>query len=306
MFGGFRGIDYLCNEIGMNTKKTVSKKDYIIYNTFSDVLKEDSLPLFNYGRNDNGNQLSMLSLFSGCGGMDIGFEGGFICNKRSVPANSRWIERVLNEDWVLLKKNRFNTIFANDILDEAVATWGAYMNRFDKEPTIYHKESIVDLVKKHLNGADIFPEEVDIVTGGFPCQDFSVAGKRKGFNSDKAHDGKIHEDMIPTEETRGKLYYWMKQVIDITRPKVFIAENVKGLVSLGDVREVIQNDFAHADGNGYIVLPPQVLHAGNYGVPETRERVIFIGIRRNALNPTALHYLEQEIVPQETCTAFVA
>lgn len=111
--------------------------------------------------------------------------------------------------------------------------------------------------------------------------------------------------MIPTEEIRGKLYYWMKQVIDITRPKVFIAENVKGLVSLGDVREVIQNDFAHADGNGYIVLPPQVLHAGNYGVPETRERVIFIGIRRNALNPTALHYLEQEIVPQETCTAFV-
>lgn len=159
MFGGFRGIDYLCNEIGMNTKKTVSKKDYIIYNTFSDVLKEDCFPLFNYGRNDNGDQLSMLSLFSGCGGMDIGFEGGFICNKRSVPANSRWIERVLNEDWVLLKKNRFNTIFANDILDEAVATWGAYMNRFDKEPTIYHKESIVDLVKKHLNGADISPKK---------------------------------------------------------------------------------------------------------------------------------------------------
>ena len=281
------------------TKRITMKKEHTIYKPYSDILKEECLPLFNYGYNDNENQLTMLSLFSGCGGMDIGFEGGFICNRRSVPRNSQWIENEINEDWVLLRKNRFNTIFANDILDEAVATWVSYMNRFDKDPTIYHKESIVDLVKKQWGGANIFPMDVDIVTGGFPCQDFSVAGKRKGFNSDKAHDGKRHEDSIPTEETRGKLYYWMKQVIDITRPKVFIAENVKGLVSLGDVRDVIQNDFAHADGDGYIVLPPQVLHAGNYGVPETRERVIFIGIRRNALNPTALHYLEQEIVPQE-------
>ena len=76
---------------------------------------------------------------------------------------------------------------------------------------------------------------MDLVIGGFPCQDFSVAGKRKGFNSLWTHDGKLNTNNLPTEETRGKLYYWMKEVIDITKPKIFIAENVKGLVNMGKI-----------------------------------------------------------------------
>ena len=273
---------------------------YPDFETCSDLVSEAlSIPLFSYEENTKTDQLSMLSLFSGCGGMDIGFEGGFICHKKSVPQDKEWIDRNINDNWVLLKKNRFNTIFANDILNEAILTWSNYMKRFGKEPSIYHTDSIVDLVKAHQKGAVIFPANVDIVTGGFPCQDFSVAGKRKGFDSDKGHDGKKHEEDIPTEETRGKLYYWMKQVIDITKPKVFVAENVKGLVSLGDVRDIIQKDFANADGDGYIVLPPQVLHAGNYGVPETRERVIFIGIRKSALRPDVLQRLESGEIPDE-------
>jgi DNA (cytosine-5)-methyltransferase 1 len=173
------------------------------------------------------------------------------------------------------------------------------MQRFDVPEEIYHFGSIVDYVKMHNQGVDVFPHDVDVVTGGFPCQDFSVAGKRKGFESSKSHDGGIREINAPSEETRGKLYYWMKQVIDIVRPKVFIAENVKGLVNLGDVKNIIQQDFASADGNGYIVLSPQVLHAGNYGVPESRERVIFIGIRRDALKAEALKALESDIVPDD-------
>ena len=275
-------------------------KKYEIYNDYSDFLKEPiTLPLFNHAQNTEDKQLSVLSLFSGCGGMDIGFEGGFICHKKSVPQEKDWIENAVNDNWVLLKKNRFNTIFANDILPEAILTWSNYMRRFDKDCTIYHTESIVDLVKAQREGANIFPESVDVVTGGFPCQDFSVAGKRKGFDSDKGHDGKKHDEEIPSEETRGKLYYWMKQVIELTKPKVFIAENVKGLVSLGDVRNIIQRDFANADGDGYIVLPPQVLHAGNYGVPETRERVIFIGIKKSALNPKIRVALESDSIPEE-------
>lgn len=273
---------------------------YPDFETCSDLVSEAlSIPLFSYEENTKTDQLSMLSLFSGCGGMDIGFEGGFICHRKSVPQDKEWIDRNINDNWVLLKKNRFNTIFANDILNEAILTWSNYMKRFGKEPSIYHTDSIVDLVKAHQKGAVIFPKNVDIVTGGFPCQDFSVAGKRKGFESDKGHDGKKHEEDIPTEETRGKLYYWMKQVIDITKPKVFVAENVKGLVSLGDVRDIIQKDFAGAADDGYIVLPPQVLHAGNYGVPETRERVIFIGIRKNALRPEALRALESDVIPEK-------
>ncbi|MDY4645102.1 DNA cytosine methyltransferase, partial [Prevotella sp.] len=85
----------------------------------------------------------------------------------------------------------------------------------------------------------------------------------------------------------------------IVRPKVFVAENVKGLVNLGDVKDIIQRDFASADGNGYIVLPPQVLNAGNYGVPESRERVIFIGIRKDVLRTEALAALTSESIPDE-------
>lgn len=265
--------------------------------TYSEQIQAAELPTFTLGKKRN--ELSMLSLFSGCGGMDLGFEGGFICHKKSIPANSKQIAKSINKDWVLLKRTRFTTVFANDILPEAMNSWIQYMNRFGKDPSIYRPESVVELVKRHQSGEKVFPDHVDIVTGGFPCQDFSVAGKRKGFNSEKSHDGTKRSMDLPSEETRGKLYYWMKQVIDITKPNVFIAENVKGLVSLGDVRSVIQQDFARADGDGYIVLPPQVLHAGNYGVPETRERVIFIGIRRKALTPEALKQLDVDCVSPE-------
>ncbi len=243
------------------------------------------------------NALHLLSLFSGCGGMDIGFEGGFIAPMKSFGKNSPFIERVIDDDWIVLRKNRFTTVFANDILPEAEVGWTTFMKRYHHNADTYRLISLVDLVKMHNQGADIFPKNVDVVTGGFPCQDFSVAGKRKGFDSQKDHEGNKRANDIPSEESRGKLYYWMKQVIDITQPKVFVAENVKGLVSLGDVKEIIQHDFASADGNGYIVLDPQVLHAGRYGVPETRERVIFIGIRIDALRPEALAALRNNIIP---------
>lgn len=263
-----------------------------------DIVNECQIP-FNFvdDHNTNPDNLRLLSLFSGCGGMDIGFEGGFIAHNKSFNENSSWIDHKVDDDWIFLKKNRFTTVFANDILPEAQAGWIRFMQRYRHSEGNYHLASIVDLVKMHKQGADIFPKDIDIVTGGFPCQDFSVAGKRKGFDSQKDHEGHLRTDDIPTEESRGKLYCWMKQVIDITRPKIFIAENVKGLVSLGDVKDIIQNDFASADGNGYIVLPPQVLHAGNYGVPESRERVIFIGIRIDALCPEALEALSKDVIP---------
>ena len=248
---------------------------------------------------DTKGKFRVLSLFSGCGGMDLGFEGSFIAHRKSFPKDSKYIEHVINKNWVMLKKTKFKTVFANDILNEAEVAWTTYMSRFGYQPEMYHNISIVDLVKMYRKGADIFPKNIDVVTGGFPCQDFSVAGKRKGFNSDKDDYGKKREGDEPSEETRGKLYYWMKQVIDIVKPKIFVAENVKGLVNLGDVKDIIQKDFASADGNGYIVLPPQVLHAGNFGVPESRERVIFIGIRKDALCLDALQALSTNDIPEE-------
>lgn len=243
--------------------------------------------------------LRLLSLFSGGGGMDIGFEGGFICHRRSVPKDSPWIDFALNQDWVKLKPTRFKTVFANDIFLDAKLSWAQYMERNGEEAPHYVLESIVDLVKRHHSGENVFPENIDIVTGGFPCQDFSVAGKRKGFSSTRSHNGKtiLEGGDEASVETRGMLYYWMKEVIEITKPKIFIAENVKGLVNLSDVKDIIQKDFSSADGEGYIVLPPQVLHAGMFGVPESRERVIFIGVKRSLLKAAALKALQAEEVP---------
>ena len=267
----------------------------------SDLVAEPQFDLFfNNGdeeRLEDGT-LRVLSLFSGCGGMDLGLEGGFMCHRNSVT-HPEWIDYQVNDNWVMLSRNIFRTVFACDILEEARLTWLNYMSRYHVNPEIYHLESIVDLVKLQKDGNNVFPHNVDIVTGGFPCQDFSVAGKRRGFNSMVSHNGEKKLDDVPSEETRGKLYIWMKQVIDIVQPKMFIADNVKGLVSLGDVKEIIQRDFSTANGNDYIVLDPQVLHAGNYGVPETRERVFFIGIKRSALTPHAIEALEQENIPQE-------
>lgn len=267
----------------------------------SDVLLKGQYPII--FPQENAEELPhihrVLSLFSGCGGMDLGFEGHFIANHKSFAEDDPRIERKVNNDWVMLKKTAFRDVFANDILPEAEFAWTNYMRRFGYDQTIYHCQSIVDLVKMQKSGAQIFPQNIDVVLGGFPCQDFSVAGKRLGFDSQKDDYGKKRQDNKPTEESRGKLYYWMKQVIDIVRPKIFIAENVKGLVNLGNVKDIIQQDFASADGNGYIVLTPQVLHAGNYGVPESRERVFFIGIRKDALRYEALRALESEHIPDE-------
>lgn len=129
------------------------------------------------GRQEDGT-LRVLSIFSGCGGMDLGLEGGFICHRRSVT-NGDHIHHAVNDDWVMLQRNAFRTVFACDILEEARLTWVRYMSRFGVNPNVYHLESIVDLVKQHREGRDVFPHDIDIVTGGL-CQDFSVAGKRKG------------------------------------------------------------------------------------------------------------------------------
>lgn len=230
--------------------------------------------------------------------MDLGFEGGFPVFAKSVT-NPEWIDLDIGQDQVLLKPTMFETVFACDIRPSAKIVWE---NHF-KRPQTFHLESIVDLVRKHQAGLFKFPDDISVVTGGFPCQDFSLAGKRRGFDSHKSHTNVVDSN-IPSIESRGMLYYWMREVINIVKPKVFVAENVKGLVSLGDVKDIIADDFRAI---GYHVLDPQVLHAGEFGVPQSRERVIFIGIRQDLivdqaassnlnLYPIPTHNLKSQIV----------
>ena len=75
-----------------------------------------------------------------------------------------------------LKPTRFELVFANDILKEARTAWVYYFKKYGYSQEIYRNESIVDLVKRHRSGEQVFPEDVDVVTGGFPCQDFDPNG----------------------------------------------------------------------------------------------------------------------------------
>lgn len=244
--------------------------------------------------------MNLLSLFSGCGGMDIGFEGDFLCLKKSINIieHPEWVKEDHGE-WVKLAPTIFETVFANDILVDARRAWVEYFSKRKKNAeSIYHLDSIVNLVKRAQNGEDIFPKNVDIVTGGFPCQDFSIAGKRLGFNSHKSHLGSVLSKDEPSIESRGQLYMWMREVITLTEPKMFVAENVKGLTNLEDVKEVIEHDFAKAGGDGYLVVPARLLYAPNYGVPQSRERVIFFGFRKNALKKDARKALSMNVIPK--------
>ncbi len=246
--------------------------------------------------------LSVLSLFSGCGGMDLGFEGGFHVLNDSINSsiNGHWNIRKDRSPWAYLPKNRFHTVFANDIRPDAQRTWTEHFAKYGILPDTYHNQSIVDLVKlQKSNQHKIFPQNVDVVTGGFPCQDFSIAGKRKGFDSDKSHTGKSKDDDAPSIESRGQLYMWMREVIGITQPKIFIAENVKGLTNLKDVKEIIEKDFASVCDGGYLVVPARVLLAADYGVPQSRERVIFYGFKKSELKPEAHEALTQSVIDEE-------
>jgi DNA (cytosine-5)-methyltransferase 1 len=173
-------------------------------------------------------------MFAGAGGLDLGFIGGFTYLGRRY-------ERL-----------PFQVVRAYDINPRAVATYNANL-----EP-VCEVADITTLEPKDL------PQGIDVILGGFPCQDFSFAGKRQGIT--------VH---------RGRLYLAMVWAVEVTTPKVFVAENVKGLLSAngGLAKEVITNDFANA-GPGYRIYM-QVLNATDYGVPQRRERVFIVGVRKD-------------------------
>ena len=223
-------------------------------------------------------------MFSGCGGIDIGLNGNFETNNNFLIKNKN------NSKYILLPKTRFKTVFANDIKKSSYNFW---KKNLIKDHSIFKLGSIVDLVKEHKKKGGVFPTKIDILTGGFPCQDFSVSGLRKGFKSHKSHLNNYK--IINKNETRGKLYLWMKEVIKITNPKIFIAENVKGLVSMKNVFEVIKKDFKNT-GAGYKIYAKE-LYAPDYGIPQSRKRIFFIGVSVDFIKKNKLNLTEEDLFP---------
>ena len=118
------------------------------------------------------------------------------------------------------------------------------------------------------------PKHFDILCGGFPCQAFSLAGRRLGFK----------------DETRGTLFFEIEAILRKHQPRAFFLENVKGL-AIHDRGHTLKTILEHLDDSGYDVVPPKILNAMDFGVPQHRERIYIIGFRKDLhVNIAGFHY----------------
>lgn len=166
----------------------------------------------------------VVSLFSGCGGLDLGFE-----------------------------KAGYDVVFANDIESSVKETYEHNLGKI----TI---KSIVDVDKN-----EEIPNDIDVVLAGIPCQPFSNAGNRGSMGDD-----------------RGQLFLQVMEVVDIKKPKIVLLENVKGFLSAKDDKGIpmptrLSNELERHGYNTYWKL----LNASDFGVPQNRQRVFIIGIRKD-------------------------
>lgn len=114
--------------------------------------------------------------------------------------------------------------------------------------------------------------KVDLISGGFPCQAFSYAGNKGGF-----------------DDVRGTLFFELARAVKEVQPKVFLCENVRGLLSHdnGHTLNVIKSVI---DDLGYTLVPPRVLQAIKYKVPQKRERLIMVAIRNDYARKVTFHW----------------
>ncbi|AKL98477.1 DNA cytosine methyltransferase [Endomicrobium proavitum] len=179
----------------------------------------------------NNNILQTIDLFSGCGGMTLGFQ------------------------WA-----GYKSLFATDIDENCKRTFN---RNFPQVPFLC--KDILD-IKKHEIDSILKNKAVDVIVGGPPCQGFSLANKKRN---------KVIDD------PRNKLFYEFIKLINWYNPKAFVMENVKGILSMhnGNVIKQILQEYEQA-GEGYAVKY-QILKASDFGVPQNRERVVIIGIRKD-------------------------
>lgn len=179
-------------------------------------------------------RLKVASLFCGCGGTDVGLLGDFTFLDKYYPSNDMEI------------------VYANDIDDNACKLF---------EENFGIKPDNRDI--REVKSSEI--PDFDILTGGFPCQSFSIVAqnpKRLGIKDD-----------------RGKLFFEMCRILREKQPMCFIAENVKGIIS-ANKKEAFPLIIEEFEKSGYDVTY-SILNSVNYGVPQKRERVIIVGFRKD-------------------------
>ena len=196
----------------MKLENSVEEPQLRIYNT--DTIENTD---------NNSENIDAISLFSGCGGMDLGFH-----------------------------KAGFNIKWANDFDKKACETYSKNISNH-----IVHG----DITKIDYNSIP----NADIIIGGFPCQDFSMIWKRGGIDTD-----------------RGNLYRNFVDIVALKNPLMFVAENVKGLLTANKKKAIKQiiEDFSNTGKVGYTTTP-FLINFANYGAPQLRERVLIIGVRKD-------------------------
>lgn len=199
--------------------------------------------------NNNNTDIKILSLFSGCGGLDLGFE----------------------------QVGDYKTVWANDFKHEACVTFRNHFGDIIVEGDI---EKIDPYKDKNI-------PDCDLILGGFPCQDFSIIWKQPGLNGE-----------------RGNLYKSFLRFVDAKKPKAFVAENVKGLLTANKKKAIEQiiKDF-QSIAPGYIVTP-HLYNFADYGVPEFRERLLIVGVRVDTgfdfKHPAPTHGPKEGLIPWVT------
>lgn len=179
-------------------------------------------------------KLKVASLFCGCGGTDVGLLGNFDFLGKHYASNNMEI------------------VYANDIDDNACRIF---------EENFGIKPDNRDI--RQINSNEL--PDFDILTGGFPCQSFSIIAQ--------------NPKRLGVKDERGKLFFEMCRILRDKQPKCFIAENVKGLLTANQKSAfpLIMEEFKNS---GYDVKH-MVLNSANYGVPQKRERVIIVGFRKD-------------------------
>jgi DNA (cytosine-5)-methyltransferase 1 len=211
--------------------------------------------------------MKYLSLFSGIGGFELGITQAYENIQELCTKNERQSERTSSGD------SERQSEQLHQLGDERLSCIG--FSEIDKYATqIYQKH-----FPNHKNYGDITKinektlPDFDLLVGGFPCQSFSIAGKRGGF-----------------EDTRGTMFFEIARIVKQKRPRLLLLENVKGLLSHNEGQTFL-TIVSTLDELGYDVQW-QVLNSKNHGVPQNRERVFIIGHLRGTSRPQVFPFGE--------------
>lgn len=216
--------------------------------------------------------MNYIDLFCGCGGLSVGLESaGFnLVYANEIDGNAvKTFEYNLNHEGKIfscsiedlhdsIRNSKITLEYKSEIVDRNRVSSMYYQNKGDVDQILLEK--IRDI------------NDIDLIAGGPPCQGFSNASK--GRRNSKYSN---YEEYI--DDSRNQLFKYFLGLVEYHNPKLLLIENVKGLTTSSDYRNLILNSIENT-GEGYIPISI-VLNASDYGVPQNRERIFFLGIRND-------------------------